>query len=57
MVETNIVWIDNVEPFKKSGVTMAMIAEEAGKHGIAMSGSMWTARTVGVSLFLARITH
>jgi hypothetical protein len=35
-VETNMVWVENEQPFKETGVTMAKIADEAGKHGIAM---------------------
>jgi hypothetical protein len=31
-----MVWVENEEPFKETGVTMAKIADEAGKHGIAM---------------------
>lgn len=35
-VDSNMVWVDNEDPFKKTGVTMGQISDEVGKHGIAM---------------------
>lgn len=31
-----MVWVENVQPFNETGVTLAKIADEVGKQGIAM---------------------
>lgn len=41
-----MVWVDNEDPFKKTGVTMEQISDEAGKHGIAMWAGVLDVRHV-----------